>query len=126
PTPIRRPREPIYSPLSRQRRRICFVQYQGGGGGRDPFLLGFSPTQMERKNSLTRSEDFRQPKNRFADVLPHAGVGRGVYSAFVRRDGHHLDSRTAPDDRLVGQWQVCHLLFLFGNSEGERPRAARR
>ena len=73
-------------PLSRQRRRVCFVQYQVGGGGRDSFLLGFSPTQVERKNSLARSEDFRQPKNRSARcITTRRSWARSLFGVFTAR-----------------------------------------
>ncbi len=37
---------------------------------------GLSATEVERQNSLARSEDFRQPTHRSPGVLSHTGAGR--------------------------------------------------
>jgi hypothetical protein len=65
-----------------------------------------------------------QSTHRPAHVLSHAGVRPGIHPPAVRRDGHHGYTGNSPGDGLARQRQVRHLLFLFGDSEGEGARSA--
>ena len=112
--------------LSRQCRRVCFVQYQVGGGGRDSLLLGFSRNLSGKAKFSRAIRRFPAANASVCAMYYHTPeLGAEFIRRSVRRDGRDADSGNPPDDRLAGQWQVRHLLFLFRNSEGEELKGCR-
>src|SRR5438132_898883 len=81
---------------------------------------------MESKNPVTRSQDFRQPAYRSADVLSDAGARRRIHPAPLWRDGCDVNSRNPSSDRLAGAREICHLFFLLRNPPGEIAGTGRR
>src|ERR1044071_1407971 len=127
--PLHRSRKQIYFLFRRQRReRLRVVQFQTRQSARVQFLLGPSPTEMERQNSFQGPEGLRQPTHRDPHPLLHTRSRRGVFAASLRRHGRNADAGAPAVDRLAGQRKILDLFFLRQRrySEGETAGVAGR
>src|SRR5258705_12100830 len=100
--PLCRSRREVYFCLSRERSwRRELIQYKIGESEGAQIVLGFSRSEMERQDRRLRRQS-RQHGGAFVAISLQPSRSRPlVRQTLLQRDGDHLFTRRAADDRLA-------------------------